>query len=283
MKKKLYPVGIAVMILLMFSANSNGQDVPQPGDLLITEFLANPGAVSDTKGEWIELLNTSEKTLLLTDLLIKDDGSNKNTLEGDEPILLQAGEYFLMARSANSEENGGVTPDYIYSNYTLSNSEDEIILCLPDGTVLDQVKYDSGWQIASGASLELDPELVDSGLNDDAKNWNLASIQFGDGDMGSPGMANSSATGINRQGIVNYLEVYPNPCFGMLNIQLQLNEKVPVLISLINLVGQEINIFECDLCKEVSLVIDTEWLERGIWIIRTNYGFQTDLSKVLIF
>src|SRR5262249_54517288 len=39
--------------------DSGGQtrsiEVPQPGDLVITEVMANPSAVSDTTGEWFEV------------------------------------------------------------------------------------------------------------------------------------------------------------------------------------------------------------------------------------
>ncbi len=272
-----------MMILVLLTTNSPGQILPKTGELLITEFMANPGAVSDTKGEWVELLNATNETLLLTGLIVKDDGSNQFIIEGDEPILLLAGQYFLMARSADPEENGGITPNYTYSNFTLGNSEDEIILCLPDGTVMDQVVYNSEWQVNSGASLELNPDFMDPGFNDEPDNWNLASVPFGKGDLGSPGFANSSASGADPIGIIEYLEVFPNPCYGNLNIQLQLNKQVHLEISLINLLGQEIMIFESDPCQEVSLTIETEWLEKGVWLVRINYGTQTEISKVLIF
>ncbi len=283
MKKKLYTAYLIAIILALFSTQNFGQELPLAGDLIITEFMSNPDAVSDTKGEWIELLNTSDKTLLLNDLMITDEGSNHYLIESDDPIILLPGNYFLMGRSAKSEENGGINLDHEYSNFTLGNSEDEIILYLNDTTILDQVKYNSDWQITKGTSLELNPEYFNSTFNEEAFKWNLAKVPFGNGDLGSPGYANSLASGIDKKERIDKLLVYPNPCFDVLNIKLNLNKKVPLDISLINLVGQEIMIFECDHCEEVYLQMDTNFLEKGVWIVRITYEGKTKMSKVLVF
>lgn len=283
MNTKLYPLVIVMIAATLILPKVKGQELPKPEELVITEFMANPAAVSDSKGEWVELLNTSSKTLLLNGLLVKDDGSNKFTITGDNPILLLPGQYYLMARSLEPSENGGILPDYKYSNFTLGNSEDEIILLLETGEVVDQVKYNSAWSISSGASLELKPQYTNTGFNDDNHRWSLATESFGDGDLGSPGTENSSSTDVNLQAQIEEIDVYPNPCYGLLNMHIKLNNKVHVIISLINMVGQEIDLIDCGTCDELDLPFDTEWLEKGVWMVRFNYGQRSEVHKVLIY
>ncbi len=285
MKNKLHYISITIVTLVLFasySQSSFSQELPQTGDLIITEFMSNPGSVSDTKGEWFEIMNISQETLLITGLLIKDDGSNQFSIESDSPIYLLSGELFLLARSDKSAENGGIITDYVYSNFTLSNSEDEITICLADGTILDELKYDSEWNIQKGVSLELDPSFMDSGYNEMNK-WNLATQAYGDGDLGSPGSANSYSTGTDDQVVLNQLSVYPNPCFNELNIDFSLTNKVPIDISMINLAGQETKVFESNNCDRLCLHLETDGFEKGVWIIMIKYDQQLSISKVLIF
>lgn len=283
MKKKLYSSCFAILFLVLFSIKAITQDAPVAGDLIITEFMANPDAVSDTKGEWIEIFNTTNKNILLSGLMIKDEGSNKFTIEKEEPVILPAGEYFLLARSANPDENGGMTVDYEYSNFTLGNTEDEIILCIDDNIILDQVKYGPEWQVEKGISLELNPEYFGSTSNLESFKWNLAKHPYGNGDLGSPGSANSISSGIQNSSIVELLKIYPNPCFDLMNIDLKINKKVPVDISLINIVGQETMIFENNYCDEVSLILEANCLQKGVWIVRITYGDQSVFRKVLLY
>jgi len=283
MKKKLYSKFIALITLSLFSISISGQVLPGQGDLIISEFMANPAAASDTKGEWFELMNISDKAILLTGIIIKDGASNKFEIEGENPVILPSGGFFLTGRSDSPDENGGIFPDYICSNFTLSNTEDEIIVCLPDGTVIDQVLYNSDWQIKKGVSLELDPSFMNSGFNNDISRWKLATEPYGSGDLGSPGAANSSSTSIYNQDLLDQLNIFPNPCFGNLNIDLKLLSKVPLVISLVNIAGQEIIIFESNHCDELMLQFDTESLQKGVWMVRFNIGSQSVLKKVLLF
>lgn len=283
MNKKLYPFLSCLAILANNAPGILAQEMPGPGEIIITEFLADPGAVSDTYGEWFEILNNSGKTLLLNGLIIKDDGSNRHVVQSDGDLTLSPGNYFVLARSADPLLNGGIVPDYVYTNFVMGNTEDEIILCLPDESVLDRLAYGDGWKISKGASLELFNEYNSGAFNDDPENWNLSSVPFGAGDLGSPGSVNSSSTGIAQTRSNNYLEVFPNPCFGILNIRMEYNQQAPVEVSLINMIGQEILVFESTSCRKLDLPFNTQSLEKGLWIVRVSYGGETDISKVLIY
>ena len=59
-----------------------------PGELVITEIMQNPVAVSDTVGEWFEIHNVSDRAIELAGLVIVDLGSDSFTLPPDQSIVL---------------------------------------------------------------------------------------------------------------------------------------------------------------------------------------------------
>lgn len=153
-----------------------------PGDLVVSEFLADPVAVSDTAGEWFEIFNTTASPVDLNGLSIADDGSNLDDIDGGGPLLVPPGGYFLLARNDDPAVNGGVVPDYVYSGFSLSNGGDEILI-LHDGTEIFRLVYDSAL-VAPGVSTELialpDTYALTPGT-----------LTFGAGDVGTPGVAGS--------------------------------------------------------------------------------------------
>ena len=151
-----------------------------PGDLTITEVMANPASVSDTRGEWFEIYNSSSMALDLEGLSLRDEGSNQHTIAG--PLIIGAGNYLVLGRNADSSVNGGYSADYQYSNFTLSNSSDQIILEF-GGVVIDRVSYnDSSIFGIAGVSAE----LTSNGFAPTPDTF-----AYGDGDIGTPGSAGS--------------------------------------------------------------------------------------------
>ena len=150
-------------------------------DLLITEVMANPAALSDSQGEWFELFNPTQEQVNLLGIDLGDDGSNLHRFDSD--LLILPGEFLTLARSADP----GFVPDYVYSNFTLSNGSDEIVLREGLMEIL-RLDYGSGFSVA-GRSRELQqlPMMASNyGLT-------LASLGYGAGDIGTPG---SGATGL---------------------------------------------------------------------------------------
>jgi hypothetical protein len=159
----------------------------QPGfaatvsDLLITEVMVNPAALSDSQGEWFELFNPTDEQINLLGIDLGDDGSNRHRFDSD--LLILPGEFLTLARGADP----GFTPDYVYANFTLSNGSDEIVL--REGLVeLLRLDYGPGFGVA-GRSRELQQ------LPMMASNYalTLASLGYGAGDIGTPG---SGAAGL---------------------------------------------------------------------------------------
>lgn len=159
-----------------------------PGDLIVTEVMANPSAVSDTTGEWLELYNTTGHRISLDGLTIADDGSNSHTIS-DPALGIDPGGYAVLGRNGDSTVNGGFIADYVYDNFTLGNSSDEIVL-KSGGSELFRLVYDNAPAFgAAGISAEL---AVYDG-HPDAADYQLtpAGMTYGAGDRGTPGSAGS--------------------------------------------------------------------------------------------
>ncbi|MGK0500004.1 MAG: hypothetical protein ACJAYG_001649 [Oceanicoccus sp.] len=151
-----------------------------PGDLIITELMANPSAVGDTHGEWFEIFNPGQQAITLNGLQIRDQGSNLYTVD-DADASIAAGAYFIFGRSADQATNGGLNVDAVLTSFSLSNSSDAIIIEF-DGVTIDSLTY-SGITFGTAGN---SAELTASGfaLTD-------ISLIYGDGDIGTPGSAGS--------------------------------------------------------------------------------------------
>ena len=120
--------------------------------------------------------------------------------------------FVVLGANDDPTQNGGVTVDYKYSGFTLSNLWDEVILSHPSGVILDEVYYDNGdtFPDESGKSMMLLDSTLDNILGE---NWAVADIVFGTGDYGTPGEINyqgdcgDSLGDMNGDGSYNVLDL----------------------------------------------------------------------------
>jgi len=91
---------------------------------------------------------------------------------------------------------GVVTTDMVTEGHqgALRGGDDELILTTPDGRVIDRVSYDSTWSIPSGTAMQLSSTIMDGTDNDFPENWCISTDTYGDGDQGSPGVANAACS-----------------------------------------------------------------------------------------
>lgn len=174
-------LGIVFSLLL----TAGGAGAVTVADLLISEVMVNPAAVSDTRGEWFELYNPTTEAINLRDITIGDDGGDRHRIETD--LLILPAHFLTLARNGDSALNGGLSVDYVYDDFTLSNSGDEIRL-LEGPLELLRLEYGSGFDVA-GQSREL------TGLPMTSENYSLtlASLVYGHGDIGTPGAPGSTS------------------------------------------------------------------------------------------
>lgn len=163
--------------------------------VLVREVMKDPVAVSDAKGEWIEVVNLTSKPLDLKGWTLDDGGSNHHVIGGTSgpSVWIQPQVPFIMGINADPATNGGVNVDYKYSSFTLNNSSDVIGLYAPNGALVDWVAYDDGifWPDSPGKTLSLRPSCKDPSLADDGGYWCAASSPFGTGgDFGTPQATN---------------------------------------------------------------------------------------------
>ena len=179
----------------------DGSDAPYTvsdlsvGDLVITEVMRNPKAVTDGNGEWFEVLNQSGGTVDLDGLYVYDDGSNAFTVSS--ALLVADGAYVVFGNNGTSASNGGVSVDYAYSGASMSlgNGDDELYLAESSSktVVIDDVSWnDDYYPDTEGAAATLDADYDTATENDHEGNWCDATTSYGSGDTGTPGAANDS-------------------------------------------------------------------------------------------
>ena len=161
------------------------------GDLLITEIMYNPTAVSDTEGEWLEIFNNSTQSIDLFQVVIKRGTEVQHII--NENLVINPQQHLVLARHLNATSS----VNYVYgSDLTLTNTGDEIVLANygtdgTDGQIIVLVNYgDIGFPDGSGASINLDLNAYDVNLAQDGTNWCTSTLAFDTGDLGTPGSPN---------------------------------------------------------------------------------------------
>ncbi len=168
----------------------NSDYVPPTPDLVITEVMQNPSAVSDGSGEWFEIHNAGDVDVDINGWTIADLGSDSHVINAGGPLVVPAGGYMVLGNNADSNTNGGLVVDYAYSGVFLANGDDELVLFDAAGFEVDGIAWDGGpvWPDPTGASMALTDLALD---NNDGNNWCESQNPYGDGDRGTPGVANS--------------------------------------------------------------------------------------------
>jgi hypothetical protein len=147
---------------------------PQPGDARITEWMANPSAVGNREGEWLEV--RFDAAVDLNGLVLSDLASGTTTVGGEDCLRVDAGEHVVFARNANPAQNGGIEGIDANLSLSLNNGDETIALSIGD-QLLDTVTYERS---TAGVATQVDA----SGNVCDAVH------AYGDGDLGTPGSAN---------------------------------------------------------------------------------------------
>jgi hypothetical protein len=185
------PIGILVILAMTMCAVAG--HAASPGDIVINEVMQDPVAVGDSQGEWFELYNTTSSDIDIDGWVIRDDAANLHAIDNGGSLVVPAKGYLVLGNNADFATNGGYHCDYEYGGFTLSNSDDEIVL--EQGSVeIDRINYDGGpiWPEPSGASMAW---LGPPGENNDGTRWVIEGvISYGDGDWGTPGSKNTDSS-----------------------------------------------------------------------------------------
>lgn len=168
------------------------------GSVVITELMPN---IENTDVDWIELHNPTQMIIELKGCIFTDDQGDKVYV--DQSLLIEPSGYVVIA---SGKENGANYPESLTELALEFSLKDFQLIAGPDqveltcnGTMIDRVAYaeynpgpatgSRGWQ--------LEPNSLDSELNDDASNWcytNLPILSevnlYGENKVASPGREN---------------------------------------------------------------------------------------------
>lgn len=172
---------------------------PADGSLVITEWMPSTSAVSDTYGEYFEVLAKTDLDLNGVALQV---GTSRKVLSSPNCIAVPTGTYLVFGRNQSSLLNGNLPPLTEVFTGTLTNTAQAISVLMPDGGVADSISYTgataSGWP--SGASMQVRPGAETPSENDLPSNHCVTplGVQYGPlsedggstGDRGTPGVAN---------------------------------------------------------------------------------------------
>ena len=161
--------------------------------IVISEIMANPRAVADERGEWIELRNLEPRAVDLRGWRIRSRNDRGFTIE--RSVVIAPDGLVVLARVGDSAVNGGVTATYAYRDgLTLGNASDWVALQSSDGSPVDSVAWSS---TIAGASRGLRDAAV---LHADVMGatWETSTATYGKGDFGTPGRANAATVANSR-------------------------------------------------------------------------------------
>lgn len=162
---------------------------PQPGDLVLTEIMADPKAVSDSQGEWVEVY--ALRDVDLNGVLLTNEGSGRTAFSATPCLELKAGTFGVLARTADAALNGGLPPVLGTFGFSLNNSARVHALRLSwNGVLLDEVQWTSA--PVAGVSRQLDPSRKDPTRNDAEQGFCLTpeGVRYNTEDRGTPGAEN---------------------------------------------------------------------------------------------
>lgn len=172
------------------------QSGTQSGIAVITEFMKDPAAVVDTRGEWIEIKNNLPWRLNLEGWTLTDNAGSAHVIDrGGQGLWFFRDQRLVLGNNNDMTLNGGVAIDYVWTGFSLTNTTDQIILLDASGALVDRVDYTSSapWPSVAGQAIALKQSMESATLNDDGANWCLANLPLHSGttDTGTPGGANT--------------------------------------------------------------------------------------------
>jgi len=164
--------------------------VPRPGDLVISEVLANPANVSgqtDATREWFEVANAGSAAFDLNELAVGRIGAAGTPVESARCIPVAPGGFAVFARSADPALNGMLPVVHATFKFGLVDTDGDIQIA-QGATVLDAVRWTS---VTPGVASQLDPGHLNTADNDLAASFCAAATGYGDmTNLGTPGAAN---------------------------------------------------------------------------------------------
>jgi hypothetical protein len=163
---------------------------PRPGDLVISEILANPANVAgqtDATREWFEVANTGAAAFDLNELGVGRIGAAGAPVQSARCLSVAPRGFAVFARSADPALDGMLPVVHATFKFGLVDTNGDLQIA-QGTTVLDAVRWTS---VTPGVASQLDPGHLTPTGNDTPGNFCPATAAYGDmTNRGTPGAAN---------------------------------------------------------------------------------------------
>ncbi|HSP87557.1 MAG TPA: lamin tail domain-containing protein, partial [Ignavibacteriaceae bacterium] len=172
-------------------------------DLVLNEFMYAPDS---PEPEWIEIFNRSQKIININNYSIADN--NDTVLVIEDSILLNPGEYFVIAADSSIHNYYNVLSRIVYNNFpALNNTGDKLILLDSLNRTIDSLEYETIWGGSNGNSLE---RINSENLLADSSNWKTSLSRY----KATPGYINSVTEKDFDLQVSSFIYSPPLPVFG---------------------------------------------------------------------
>ena len=261
---------------------------PSTYNIVITEIMVNPAAVSDSYGEWFEIYNNDTISIDLAGWRIADSEDDLHEIQTVSiELYINPGDYLVLGRNVDNTVNGGYTADYGYSSFQLSNSEDEIFLVDNENRIVDEIEYNSSFPYSSGASMYL--RNIDYDNNVDTS-WAMSDMEYGLGDLGTPGRAwddslstsNDIDFGLPQTFVL--FPSYPNPFNPITTIKFSVETFHATSISIYNLTGRLVETLIKDEIPvgNYEITWNASSQPSGVYFVKLSNGESVQTQKLIL-
>ncbi|MDZ7605784.1 MAG: lamin tail domain-containing protein [Cyclobacteriaceae bacterium] len=271
------------MLTLTESLNQEITAVFEPAivnadDVVINEINYN-SSESFNVGDWIELLNISDRDINVSGWRLLDGNDNEYIF----PVgtIIERGNFLVICK--DRKDFAAHFPDVLVVekelDFGMSSGGDCITLLSSDNKQIDKVCYTNytPWPMepnGNGPTLS----LIDAyNKNDVAENW-LASQA-----NGTPGARNHMITGIEEKPLAE-IHLFPNPAKDMVQIQVTAKEGDRLIAYMNDMAGRQTVVADNLLLhsgqNEFTLNLGNH--QPGVYIVTLNLGEQIFRSKLII-
>lgn len=178
------------------ASNCSTAWAPQPGDLIVTEIMANPGVgTPNYQYEWFEILNTTAHDIELNGLTICDDFPSRYCffVHFGVSTPLPPGQHALFVSDPTLWTTyTGI--QYAYGPSIQLNNSADAVQVFRGSTLIDAVTYDAAWPFATaGVAVQFSSGIAPTATNnDEVTNWCMAVNEYDTVHhlLGTPGTPN---------------------------------------------------------------------------------------------
>ena len=259
------------------------------GNVVINEINYNSSDDFDP-GDWVELFNSGELDLDMSDWIFKDDNDD-HIFNIPESTILSSNSYLIIARDPDLFNTSFPNTEQVIGpfDFGLGGGGDEIRIFDYDGILKDSISYDDTdpWPIepdGNGPTLELISPEMDNAL---AASW-VSSQNYG-----TPGGENiGGLTSEELEQILpketSLLTAYPNPFNGRINIPFQLAQSEDVNLIIYDILGKEVQKFPIKYFTPGKYNISWNAKNRlgqevstGVYFIKLHSNYSNSVEKII--